>query len=50
MKKIRFFKNEKFGCVSIKQGEKEIAVVELKELKEFLSNYDRDILYLDNLG
>lgn len=48
MKKIRFFKNEKFGYVSIKQGDKHIATVSLDELKEFINNYDKDILYSEN--
>lgn len=48
MKKIKIFKNEKFGMLSITQGNKHIAYVSLKELKDFLNDYDKDICYLEN--
>lgn len=49
MKKIRIFKNEKFGQLTITQGDKHIAYVSLKELKDFLNDYNKDICYLENL-
>lgn len=48
MKKIRLSKNEVYNYVHIQQGEREIAIIDLKELKDFINNYDKDICYFEN--
>ncbi|MEF9952218.1 MAG: hypothetical protein RR782_02565 [Clostridium sp.] len=49
LKLIKFIKNERFGIVTIFQGEKKVGDISIEQLKDFINDPVKDISKFANI-